>query len=473
MTTKKSDMKSSEISNSGSNLESESNPDSESETSTQNPWDLDTWRRPDVVDAKRVLETLSNLALPTDGSASERTQRLEAYYAHEAQKRAIEVARCVPDFDGHDQGCGYASNIVLSCCPFCGLSGEVQAAKPVPVADPYIEHNVASAKKANATKAKEKAAAVAKVTSKDVKKKKKDRGEPVADKPAETKPESEAVMIPKSDAVAIDLPTENPGGTLADLDRLIAVIRSTDEGMQRNQAVGMWTIGKAIAEIRDKKLWALVTREEGGYAYSGVNVMAAQLFGYSTEYVAILVRIVSSFTQEQAAIGSAKAKLILGSKFPDDITKSLVEFASEKDEKGDFVHSLVDLQLKIRGLRNPQLPAPAQPVLATSDDGPDSAEDDDVDRDDGSDEEDDDEPTNRPASTTKPVQRPAQMTSVNFPSREFSIPLVQNGSQIYPAKKIQDEPHATFALPNGKIHFTVRIGEDGQLFLDGKLDMPY
>jgi hypothetical protein len=175
-------------------------------------------------------------------------------------------------------------------------------------------------------------------------------------------------------------------------------------------------------------------------------------------------------------LGPAKAKAILdakNSKHAQPITEE------QKNElillSGEL--SLSELRAKIKRMQLPQLPTSSTgPVVATStddDEDDEDRDDEDADDEDDDDEDDDDPDSSRPAAA-KPAVRQPQMTSVSFEKKEFSIGLVQKGSQIKAAKKIQDEPHGTLSVPGGtKIHFVLKIGDDGQIFVEGKIETPY
>jgi hypothetical protein len=442
------------------------------------PWKDESWRRHEVVDPKLVLSALEKNGLKVAEKELDRTADLSSFYVHEKQKKTMKLARCVPNDADDPLGCGFMSDETLDSCPFCGSGDEiVSVPKEAPKADRDVELNVKAAAKKVEDK---KSGGAVKVTSKDVKAKKKERGEVVEEKPTEpakeaTKPD--AIVSAKPEVVAIDLPSESAGGTVKDLEQIEQRVDEVTEGMLTNQALSMWELGTLLAEIRDKKLWSLARHEsDGGYKYLNFNSYVAQRFDFTPDHAMLMIRIAGSMTREDALIGIAKAKAILDAKLPDDMTAQLVSFASEKDERGNFIHSVVELRLKIKGLKNPQLPAASsQPVVATStddDEDDEDRDDEDSDDDDEDDWDDDDSDLSRPAA--KPTVRQPQMTSVSFEKKEFSIGLVQKGSQIKAAKKIQDEPHGTLSVPGGtKIHFVLKIGDDGQIFVEGKIETPY
>lgn len=442
-------------------------------------------KRYDRVDPKRVFAQLEVHGLPTDGTPNERADRLAGFYVHEAQKKKIKLADCQPDDAADELCCGFLSDEKLAECPFCGKGGEVVTLpKAAPKADKDIELNV----KAAETKVEEKQSEkLAKVNSKKLKEKKKERGEVVKETPAPAPSDSEPsegsteIVSAKSEVVAIDLPSESAGGSAADLDRICLRIDATVEGMLKNEALSMWEIGRDLAEIRDKKLWSTIRNNaDGSYLYSGMNVFIAQRFYFTPDHAAEMMRIATTFSKQDAEIGAAKARTILAAKLPDDMTLALVAFAKEKDERNKFVHTLNELKMKIRIMKDPQLPAaststrptPSAPSNASDGQNDEDRDDEDDEDDEDRDDEDDEPESSRPA--TKPAARPAQMLSVSFEKREFSIPLVQKGSQIKAAKKIQDEPHGTLQVPGGtKIHFVVKIGDDGQVFIEARIETPY
>jgi hypothetical protein len=445
------------------------------------PWKDESWRRHEVVDPKLVLSALEKNGLKVAEKELDRTADLSSFYVHEKQKKTMKLARCVPNDADDPLGCGFMSDETLDSCPFCGSGDEiVSVPKEAPKADRDVELNVKAAEKKIEDK---KSGGAVKVTSKDVKAKKKERGEVVEEKP--TEPAKEAT---KPDAIvpakleAIDLPSENVGGTAADLDRICLEIVTDLHEHAKTQAAVMWRIGKRFSLIRDKKLWSTVRREDGGFDYANFGSFVAQRFAdfdFTPDHAMLLIRIAGEFTQEQATgLGPAKAKAILdakNSKHAQPITEE------QKNElillSGEL--SLSELRAKIKRMQLPQLPAaPTGSVGATSTEESDDEDRDDEDADDEDDEDDDDEndddPDSSRSSATKPAVRQPQMTSVSFEKKEFSIPLVQKGSQIKAAKKIQDEPHGTLSVPGGtKIHFVLKIGDDGQIFVEGKIETPY
>lgn len=382
---------------------------------------------------------------------------------HEAQKGAIGVVECLPDDPSDPLGCGFYSDDKLKDCPFCGKGGDVVAMPKAPPADAGIEANLklASTKKG-----------VAKVTSKDVKNKKKERGEPAKEDKPEA-PSSTAIANPE--ATAIDLPSESAGGSAHDLDRIAIEIDNETEGMLKRQALSMWEIGRRLTEIRDKKLWSLVRTEDGNFAYPSFNSFVAQRFDFSPDHASLMIRVGGYFSKECAEIGIAKAKYILDASDSDDVRAMLVAYASEKDEHGNFVHSALDLRSKIKRMKNPELTEGSSGYVRPTTTTPDHADDESEDADRDDDERDDSSPeSSRPANATKPAVKPVQMTSVPFEKKDFCVPLAIKGSQVKPAKKIQDEPHGTLHVPGGtKIHFVVVIGDDGQLAIEGKIETPY
>lgn len=462
------------------------------------PWKKDEkWVRLKIVNPKLVLAMLERCGLPIDGTEQERTDRLSSYFVHEERKKKIKLVRCVPN-DEHDSfGCGFMSDEKLDVCPFCGSGDEiVTLPKDPPKADVDIELNVKAAEKKAETKSEDKKdepaktaakkgeGGVAKVSSKDVRAKKKERGEVVEEKLAEPSSEqvkADAIAVAKPEVVAIDVPTESVGGTAADLDRICSEIYADLKEHAKNQAVMMWRVGKKFSQIRDLKLWSTVRREDGSFNYANFGSFVAQRFAdfeFTLDHAMLLIRIAGEFSEEQAiGLGSAKAKAIL------DARNARNSEPITEDQKNELVLlastlSLSELRAKIKWMQAAQLPAPTASGSASVSSGESSSPDESMDEDDedSDDDEDDDAPDSTrptPAATSKPA-KPAQMTSVSFEKREFSIPLAIKGSQVKPAKKIQDEPHGTLSLPGGsKIHFVVRIGDDGQLFVDGKVETPY
>jgi hypothetical protein len=399
---------------------------------------------------------------------------------------------CRPDDANDPLGCRIKSLEDCDVCPFCGKGGEiVTLPKDPPKADVDIELNVKAAEKKAEAKTEDKKdesakpvakkgeGGVAKVSSKDVRAKKKERGEVVEDKPvqsASVQVKEAAIAVVKPEVVAIDVPAESVGGTAADLDRICSEIYADLKEHAKNQAVMMWRVGKKFSQIRDLKLWSTVRREDGSFDYANFGSFVAQRFAdfeFTLDHAMLLIRIAGEFSEEQAiGLGSAKAKAIL------DARNARNSEPITEDQKNELVLlastvSLSELRAKIKWMQAAQLPAPTAAGSTSVSSGESSSPDESAD-DDDEDLDDDDAPdSTRQASTSKPA-KPAQMTSVSFEKREFSIPLAIKGSQVKPAKKIQDEPHGTLSLPGGsKIHFVVRIGDDGQLFVDGKVETPY
>lgn len=434
--------------------------------------------RCDIVDPKRVFAELERRGLPTDGSEEERTNRLSSFFVHEAQKRKTGMIDCQPDDADDPLGCGIKSLEDCDVCPFCGKGGEIVAApKEAPRADKGIESNVKAAEK----KAEKKGDGVARVTSKDVKKKKEERGEKVEDKPPQPAIEaskSGEIVPSESEVEASDLPSLSASGTAADLDRMCSEIDVGLEKYARNQVAVMWEVGAKFATIRDRKLWSTVRHEDGGFAYQNFGSFVSQRFrdfDFTPDHAMLMIRIAGELTQEQAiSLGIAKAKAILDAKNArnaEPITDA---------QKNDLIllapdMSVSELRAKIKRMQAPQLPAASTgPVVATSADDSDDDEDRDDEDSDDEDDEDDEAPDSTRAPANKPTVRQPQMTSVTFEKKEFSIGLVQKGSQIKAAKKIQDEPRGTLSVPGGtKIHFVLKIGDDGQIFIEGKVETPY
>jgi hypothetical protein len=413
---------------------------------------------------------LEKLGLPRDESANERTERLSSYYAHEAQQKKIKRCICEPDGPDDPQGCGFESDQTLSECPFCGKGGEVlPMPKDPPKADEAIENNVVAA----GTKKDD---GVAKLTSKELRALKKARkGEPSAGTAAPTDGSNSGELVTKSpESQALDLPGESTG-TVADLDRLIREIREISARSEKEQGLSTWELGIRFAEIDDRKLWCLIKHEDGSYVYPNFNSFIAQQFGWSpgSTHAALLMRVARKMKREDAELmGISKAKTIIDTDFEGELKQLLIAFASELDDQGKPVHSVTDLRVKIQEMKTARLP-PAPP---TTPDMPDNNEEegDDPDADDAEDE--DDEPTSspKPSPAPKGKPKPAEMVSVNFEAKKFSLPLVQKGSQFKPAKKLPDEPHGVLQLPGGtKMFFKVVIGDEGQLLLEGTIDTPY
>lgn len=397
---------------------------------------------------------------------------------HEAQKKKITLADCQPDDADDPLGCGFLSDDKLDECPFCGKGGEVVTVpKEAPKADRDIELNVKAAEK----KAEDKKTgdAVAKISSKDLKKKGKGaaKEDKSVDEQAKESPKPDAI-VPASPE-AIDLPSENVSGTASDLDRECSEIIKDLKEHAASQAMVMWRVGQRFANIKNRKLWAAIRHENGDYAYANFGSFVAQRFAdfdFTPDHAMLMIRIAGEFTQEQAlALGSAKAKAILDAKNSKTAAPITEEQKTELIGLGSSL-SLSELRAKIKRMQLPQLPASSS-ASAPASSGPSNVDRDDDDADDedlGDEDDDDDEPESSRPATSKPAAKPAQMISVSFEKKEFSIPLAIKGSQIKPAKKIQDEPHGTLQVPGGtKIHFTVVIGEDGQLCIEGKVETPY
>lgn len=397
----------------------------------------------------------------------------------------MQLADCQPDSVDDPQGCGFLSDQTLPECPFCGKGGEVMARpKEVPHADRDIELNVkmAAAKQESAkpeakpeTKPK-----VAKITSKDVKKKKEERGEKVEDKPVQPPaelPKLEAIVGIDPGVVALDLPSESAGGTAADLDRLSTEIDADLRSFDQAKGLINWRVGKRLAEIRDKKLWTTLRHEDGNPVYRTFHAFVLQRFNeenITPDHAMLMIRIAGELTVEQAqSLGITKAKAILDA---NNARNSEPITSAQKDELILLAPkmSVVELKAKIKRMQLPQIAASAPVESGASDREDDDLDDDDLDNedDDDSDDEDDDGPES--VHPAKPAVKQPQMTAVTFEKKQFEVPTYCKGTQTRPAKKISDEPHGTIALPGGtKIHFVVRIGDEGQIFVDGKIDQPF
>lgn len=437
-----------------------------------------------AVDPKRVYQELEKRGLPTEGSEIERTDRLSGFFAHEAQKnKKFGLADCQPDDANDPQGCGFLSDDKLDECPFCGKEGDVvPLPKEAPKADRDIELNVkmAAAKEEPAkpeakpdTKPK-----VAKVSSKDVKKKKEERGEKVEDKPVHPPaevPKLETIVASVPETIALDLPSESAGGTAADLDRLSNEIDADLRSFDQAKGLITWRMGKKFAEIRDKKLWTTLRHEDGNPVYRTFYAFVVQRFDDVTpDHAMLAIRIAGELSVEQAqAIGIAKAKAIFDAT---NARNSEPITSAQKDELLLLATkmSLVELRARIKRMQLPQIAVPASvevDAIVASDRDDDDSDDDDLDDEDDDDSDDDDPELVCPA---KPAVKQPQMTAVTFEKKEFEVPLYCKGTQTRPAKKISDEPHGTIALLGGtKIHFVVRIGDEGQIFIDGKIDQPF
>lgn len=398
----------------------------------------------------------------------------------------MQLADCQPDSADDPQGCGFLSDQTLPECPFCGKGGEVMTRpKEVPRADRDIELNVkmAAAKQESAKpEAKPEAKSkVAKVTSKDVKKKKEEREGHVEDKPvqiSDVAPKLEAIVAVDPGVVALDLPSESAGGTAADLDRLSNEIDADLRSFDQAKGLITWRMGKKFAEIRDKKLWTTLRHEDGNPVYRTFHAFVMQRFDDVTPDHAVLsIRIAGELSVEQAqSIGIAKAKAIFDACKPKDAEPIT---SAQKDELLLLATkvSLVELRARIKRMQLPQISPPASVEADTtdaSDREDDDLDDDDLDDedDDDSDDEDDDGPES--SRSAKPAVKQPQMTAVTFEKKEFEVPLYCKGTQAKPAKKISDEPHATVALPGGtKIILIQRIGDEGQLVIDVKIVQPF
>lgn len=429
-------------------------------------------KRFEAVDPKRVYAELEKRGISPKDTEIERIEQLFGHFVHEERKGAIQLADCQPDSADDPQGCGFLSDQTLPECPFCGKGGEVGARpKEVPRADRDIELNVKMAAAKPETKPK-----VAKVSSKDVKKKKEERGEKVEDPPVQPPAELQAIVASVPEATALDLPSESVGGTAADLDRLSNEIDADLRSFDQAKGLITWRMGKKFAEIRDKKLWSTVRHEDGNPVYRTFHAFVMQRFDDVTPDHAVLsIRIAGELSVEQAqAIGIAKAKAIFDAT---NARNSEPITSAQKDELLLLAQkmSLVELRARIKRMQLPQIAAPASAEPTAVDDSDredDDLDDDDLDDEDDDDEEDDDGPDSvRPSKQT--VKQP-QMTAVTFEKKEFEVPLYCKGTQTKPAKKISDEPHATVALPGGtKMILVQRIGDEGQLVIDVKIVQPF
>ena len=432
-------------------------------------------KRFEAVDPKRVYAELEKRGISPKETEIERIEQLFGHFVHEERKGAIQLADCQPDSADDPQGCGFLSDQTLPECPFCGKGGEVMARpKEVPRADRDIELNVKMANMKNEpakSEAKPEAKPkVAKVSSKDVKKKKEERGEKVEDKPAQSSdvtPKLEAIVASVPEVVALDLPSESAGGTAADLDRLSNEIDAELQCFDQAKGLINWRVGKRLAEIRDKKLWTTLRHEDGNPVYRTFHAFVLQRFNEANvtpDHAMLMIRVAGELTVEQAqSLGITKAKAILDA---NNARNSEPITSAQKDELILLAPkmSVVELKARIKRMQLPQIAAPAS-AESTAVDASDREDDD-------SDDDDDDGPESvRPSKQT--VKQP-QMTSVTFEKKEFEVPLYCKGTQTKPAKKISDEPHATVALPGGtKMILVQRFGDEGQLVIDVKIVQPF
>jgi hypothetical protein len=447
-------------------------------------------KRFSIVQPKLVFTALEQHGLPTDGTEEERTNRLASYYLHEERTNKISLAECQPDGwqlgDEVDPtkttGCFFMSDQTLPTCPFCGDGGEVSISPP-PAAPPSTNDDVTAAVNVATKKAIEKKKeSVAKVSSKDVKNKKKARGaakedvEPKDEKPA-TEPETaKSTSIVKPEVEALDLPSATAGGTIEELVQAESEIDALYAWAAKAEADTAWEVGRRLIAIRDKKLYTQKRNEDKTLVYATFGHYLGARFDMTTDYASKLIRIAALMSKEDAeAVGVRKALTIIGSQLPDNTTKELIEYASGKDKEGKPLRSFRELENEIRKIKNPQLPAGTSSSNAAVDpDGDDDEEHVDLDDDDSDDldeEDSDDEPESKPAKTK---EKPKQLTSISFEAKTFEIPLHVKGSQIKPAKKIQDEPHGMLLCLGGtKMFFRVEIGENAELKIVSKIETPY
>jgi hypothetical protein len=79
------------------------------------------------------------------------------------------------------------------------------------------------------------------------------------------------------------------------------------------------------------------------------------------------------------------------------------------------------------------------------------------------------EHTDRPASKGP---EPKTVT-VSYAETKVSAPMLVNGSNVKPAKKLSDGPHGTIHTLNGcQIKIEIRIGDDGQIYVDQTIVRP-
>lgn len=406
----------------------------------------------------------------------ERVEQLFGHFVHEERKGKMQLADCQPDSADDPQGCGFLSDQTLPECPFCGKGGEVVARpKEVPHADRDIELNVKMAAAKPETKPK-----VAKITSKDVKKKKEERGEKVEDKPVQPPaelPKLEAIVGIDPGVVALDLPSESAGGTAADLDRLSTEIDADLRSFDQAKGLINWRVGKRLAEIRDKKLWTTLRHEDGNPVYRTFHAFVLQRFNeenITPDHAMLMIRIAGELTVEQAqSLGITKAKAILDA---NNARNSEPITSAQKDELILLAPkmSVAELKARIKRMQLPQIAASAPVESSASNREDDDLDDDDLDDEDDDDSDDEDDGGPESVHPAKPAVKQPQMTAVTFDRKEFEVPLYCKGTQTKPAKKISDEPHATVALPGGtKMILVQRIGDEGQLVIDVKIVQPF
>lgn len=350
----------------------------------------------------------------------------------------------------------------------------IVAPKAPPKADAGIESTVAAA--GQKVEDQKKADAVAKISSKDVRAKKKARNaDPSTDAPTDDA-KSDLMVSASPGSQALDLPSEHPTGTIADYDRLNGEMHAIIAESEKGQALAAWDLGVRLAEMDIRKLWCLVKHEDGTCVFPNFNSYCAKEFGWSpgSTHAALLMRVAKNMPRENAKlIGISKAKTIIDTDFPDDGKQLLIAFASKKGDDGKLIHSVTDLRVKIQEMKTARLPpAPPAPPADTPD--ANEEEGDDIDLDDDDDGEDEPTSSAKPSTAPKDKPKPVQMVSVNFESKKFTVPLVIKGSQVKPAKKLPDEPHGTLQVPGGtKVHFKVTIGDDGQIAIEGTIETPY
>jgi hypothetical protein len=299
-----------------------------------------------------------------------------------------------------------------------------------------------------------------------------------------------------SETVAPETENDSPpeGATVADLDRECARVTNAQGLAERTTALSMWEQGDAIQNIYERKLWCLErNHEDGSPVYKSFGEFTARKFDMSQATAYAYKRVVAIFDRATVeALGFSRMKELLSAQdLPASVLRSLVERALKRLENGSaFVLSSRELRDEVakekRLLVSPPPPvAPASTAKSSPVENNDpGAEDRDeravdendaappsnrVDHDDDGVVREDEEEGDRPRSR---AAEPRTVT-VSLSDTRFVIPLYRKGSNVKPAKKIEDGCHGSISGMNGTtMKVEVVIGEGAELQLVLTIDRP-
>lgn len=225
--------------------------------------------------------------------------------------------------------CGGTSDVNLPRCPFCGVGEDEPTAT---AAKPASAPNTTAAKPAatpNSNGKKEAPMASAKGSDDKGKasKGKSKKGEPPTKADALAKPEKAAKVI-----VVEPLPE---GVTVQALDKGVAEVQR----LKGEAGVGMWALGRKIAELYDQQQWKARMTAESTPAYKSWNAFVVAELGMTAANAYSLMDVAKAFTADDVrAFGTTKLGLVLQA--PEEKRPALLEAAK--------THSTRDLQKKVQ-----------------------------------------------------------------------------------------------------------------------------